>query len=230
MGRTIVVFSSVFLICVCVIVPLFPLPFSPEILTGSILLTGAAFVYFVVRTAGKTLSDILEKEKGIVTVTEKMAVANAELREIHASLEMEIAEHRLAEAALMKSEEKYRSLVESTDDSIYVIDREYRYLFINKKHRVRMGIDDGDYVGKSYGDFHSPEITKEFRRIVEEVFAVGLSLRVDHLSERDGEHYLLTLSPVRNRDGGISAVTVVSKSVTEMKRMEQELRELSLTD
>lgn len=219
-----------FLICIFVIVPLFPLPFSPEILTGSILLTGAAFVYFVVRTAGKTLSDIVEKEKEIVTVTEKMAVANAELREINESLEMEIAEHRLAEAALMKSEEKYRSLVESTDDSIYVIDREYRYLFINKKHRARMGIDDGDYVGKSYGDFHSPEITKEFRKIVEEVFAVGRSLRVDHLSERDWEHYLLTLSPVRSSDGGISAVTVVSKSVTEMKRMEQELRELSLTD
>jgi hypothetical protein len=32
-----------------------------------------------------------------------------------------------------------------------------------------MGIDDGDYVGKSYVDFHSPEITKEFRGIVEEV-------------------------------------------------------------
>src|SRR5512139_2454735 len=77
-----------FLICVCVIVPLFPLPFSPEILTGSILLTGAAFVYFVVRTAGKTLSDIVEKEKEIVTVTKKMAVANAELREINESLEM----------------------------------------------------------------------------------------------------------------------------------------------
>ncbi len=219
-----------FLISICVIVPLFSRPFPPEILTGGILLIGAVLVYFVVRTAGKTLSDIVEKEKEIVMVSQKMAVANAELREINESLEMEIGEHRLAEAALSKSEEKYRSLVESTDDSIYVIDRDYRYLFINKKHRRRMGVNDVEYVGKSYGDFHSNAITAEFKKIVEEVVARGESMRVDHLSERDGEHYLLTLSPVRNADGSISAVTVVSKSVTEMKRMEQELRELSLTD
>jgi hypothetical protein len=83
-------------------VPLFPPPSSPEILTDSILLAGATFVYFVVRTAGKTLSDIVEKEKEIVTVAEQMAVANAELREINESLEMKIVEHRLAEAALVK--------------------------------------------------------------------------------------------------------------------------------
>lgn len=43
-----------------------------------------------------------------------MAAANAELRKVNESLEMEIAEHGLGEGALMKSEKKYRSLVEST--------------------------------------------------------------------------------------------------------------------
>jgi predicted signal transduction protein with EAL and GGDEF domain len=52
---------------------------------------------------------------------------------------------------------------------------------------------------------------------------------LDHLSDGYGEHYLLTLSPVRNTGGGISAVTAVFKRVNEMKRLEQ-LRKLSLTD
>ncbi len=220
-----------FLGYICIIlVPLFHLPFPLEILTGSAFLTGAVFVYLVVVTAKETLSDIGEKEKEIIAVSERMAEANAELRDINESLEVEISEHRLAETALAKSEEKYRSLVESTEDSIYVIDREHRYLFINKKHRARLGIENADYVGKSYADFHPPEMTMGFRKIVEEVFAKGQSKRLDHLSERDGEYYLLTFSPVRDARGGISAVTVVSKRVTELKRMEQELRELSLTD
>ena len=95
--------------------------------------------------------------------TEKMSVANAELREMNESLEIEIGKHRRSETELKKSEEKYRPLVESTDDSIYVIDREYRYMFINKRHRARLGISDTDYIGKSYADFHSPGVSAGFK-------------------------------------------------------------------
>jgi diguanylate cyclase (GGDEF)-like protein/PAS domain S-box-containing protein len=228
----ITVFAVLFLLgyIFVIFIPLFHLHFPIEILIGSVFLGGSLFVNFVVRTTRMTLSDIGEKEKKISMYSGKMEAANSELRDINESLEMEIVEHRRAEAALKKSEEKYRSLVESTDDSIYVIDRGYRYLFINRKHRTRLGIADTDYVWKTYDDFHSPGITTAFKKIVEEVFARGESMRLEHLSERDNEHYLLTLSPVRESDGEISAVTVVSKRVTELKRMEQELRDLSLTD
>jgi diguanylate cyclase (GGDEF)-like protein/PAS domain S-box-containing protein len=228
----ITVFAFLFLLgyIFVIFISLFHLSFPLEILIGSVFLGGSLFVNIVVRTTSRTLSDIGEKEKEILTYSEKMEAANSELRETNESLEMEIAEHRRSETALKKSEEKYRSLVESTDDSIYVIDKGHRYLFINKKHRGRLGISDTDYIGKTYGDFHSPGITMGFKKIVEEVFARGESMRLEHLSERDNEHYLLTLSPVRESDGKISAVTVVSKRVTELKRMEQELRDLSLTD
>jgi len=213
-----------------IFIPLFGLPFPLEILIGSVFLAGAVFVYFVVRVTGITLSHHNEKEKGIMTLSETMAATNAALREINESLEKEISERIHSEDALRKSEEKYRSLVESTDDSIYVIGSDYRYQFINKKHRARLGITDSDYMEKSYGDFHSPEVTMGFKKIVEKVFATGESTRLEHRSERDQEHYLLTVSPVRESDGAISAVTVVSKRVTELKRLEEELRELTLTD
>jgi diguanylate cyclase (GGDEF)-like protein len=40
----------------------------------------------------------------------------------------------------------------------------------------------------------------------------------------------MTLSPVRRPDGSIAAVTVVSKDVTALKKLEEELRSLTLTD
>jgi diguanylate cyclase (GGDEF)-like protein/PAS domain S-box-containing protein len=143
---------------------------------------------------------------------------------------MDVSEVSRAAARMKESEEKYRSLVESTDDSIYLVDRDCRYLFMNKKHMTRMGFTGGEFLGRSYDDFHGPEESRWLREKVARVLETGESLRHEHRSRRDGNHFFLTLSPVRQEDGRISAVTVVSKDVTALKNLEEELRSLSLTD
>lgn len=137
---------------------------------------------------------------------------------------------RRSEMEMQHSEAKYRSLVESTDDSIYLVDRDFRYLFINKKHLARMGISGTAYIGRSYGDFHSQEITEAFTSTAKKVFETGESVQHEHKSQRDNEYFLFTLSPVKDPDGNTTAVTVVSKKITELKRLEDNLRALSLTD
>ena len=137
---------------------------------------------------------------------------------------------RRSEEVIQKSEAKYRSLVESTEDSIYLVDTDYRYLFINKKHLARLGISGENYVGRGYGEYHSPEITKKFIETVDVVFKTGESVQHEHRSERDDEHFLLTLSPVKEPDGKTIAVMIVSKRITQLKRLEENLRALSLTD
>ncbi len=42
-----------------------------------------------------------------------------------------------AQTALRESEERYRSLVESTSNSIYLVDENCNYLFMNKKRAER---------------------------------------------------------------------------------------------
>jgi PAS domain S-box-containing protein len=74
----------------------------------------------------------------------------------------QIRQLKRSEEALQASEEKYRSIVETTDDSIYLVDGNYRYLFMNKKHLTRMGFSGKEYVGHSFGEFHSEEETKDF--------------------------------------------------------------------
>ena len=170
------------------------------------------------------------QDRELTLYAEKMAKSIASLKEINEELEQEIAQRRLPEEALRRSEEKYSSLVESTEDSIYLIDRNCRYLFMNKKHLSRLGISEDGYAEKGYSDFHTPEETHLFQGIAEEVFRTGTSVRVEHKSRRDGEYYLLTLSPVIKTNGEISAATVVSKKISELKKMEAELRTLSLTD
>ena len=152
------------------------------------------------------------------------------LREQIVKLEMAEIESKRTEDALRESEEKYRSLVDSTEDSIYLVDRNYKYLFMNKKHISRMGLQDNEYLGRAYSELHSSEETKWFIEKADEVFRTGKSVYREYKSLRDSRYFLLTLSLVKKPDGTIMAVTVVSKDISERINMEEKLRTLSLTD
>ena len=134
------------------------------------------------------------------------------------------------ENAMREGEEKYRSLVESTEDSIYVVDKNYKYLFMNKKHLSRMGFSGEEYIGRAYSDFHLPYETNWFIEKANSVFSTGESVQHEYKSLKDNSYFLLTLSPVKNSDGKIAAVTVISKDITERKNIEEKLKALSLTD
>jgi len=141
-------------------------------------------------------------------------------------LAYDITKRKQAAKALRESEEKYRSLVESSADSIYLVDRDCTYLFMNKKHLSRLGVKNSRVIGKAYGEFHSPEETKDFSHKVEKVFKTGKSLSYEYRSERDNKYFIRTLSPVKASEGGnLSAVTVISKDITELKQAEEMLRE-----
>ncbi|HWR58906.1 MAG TPA: PAS domain-containing protein [Thermodesulfovibrionales bacterium] len=128
-----------------------------------------------------------------------------------------IREIELSKEALDMSEEKYRSLVESTDDSIYLVNKNCEYLFMNAKHRSRMGFVREEYLGRAFSAFHSPVATKIFTRDVDKVFKSGESLQHEHRSERDDRYFLRTLSPVKGVNREVVAVSVVSKNVTKLK-------------
>lgn len=147
---------------------------------------------------------------------------------VHVARDVTTRKH--LEQELKESEEKYRSLVETTDDSIYIVDRECRYIYINKKHLLRLGISTDNYIGKAYAEYHSPEETGWFTGKIDEVFETGGAYRYEHTSKRDNNHFLLTLSPISSAKGQIYAVSIISKNITEFKNMQDKLRMLAMTD
>ena len=139
----------------------------------------------------------------------------------------DITKRKEAEEILRENEERYRSLVESTKDSIYLVDRNYRYQFMNQKHLSRLGLAKDKVLGRKYAEFHSEDDTKEFVETIENVFKTGRSVQHEHRSSRDGRYFLRTLSPIKKSDGRTISVTVVSKNIDERKQAEEASKQIS---
>ncbi|MBP7341796.1 MAG: PAS domain S-box protein [Syntrophaceae bacterium] len=124
---------------------------------------------------------------------------------------------------LRRMSDIYRMLVEATADSIYVVDGECRYLFMNPRHCSRIGLSPEEIVGRNYREFHSPQEAQIFTANVAEVFSTGASFQRQYCSSRDGSEFLRTFSPVQPPASGgkITAVAIISKNITQWKLAEE---------
>ncbi len=144
---------------------------------------------------------------------------------------IDITEYVKAGKRISMSEEKYRSLIESTDDSVYMIDRDCTYLFVNRQVVNRLSAPESDIIGRRYADFHNVDDTLDFTGYVEKVFEWGTSLSYEHKSNKGKRCSLRTLSPITDpRTSEIKCIAVISKDITDIKKTEEKLKYLSLHD
>ncbi len=136
-------------------------------------------------------------------------------------LEAKTVKLRQEGRGLPKSQDAYLALVESTEDSIYIIDRECRYQFMNQMHLSRLGFTSEECIGRPYADLHSSWEADELAGKVNEVFETGASLCYEHQSSKDGKCFLRTLSPIVGQDHVVEAITVISKNITDRKLAEE---------
>jgi len=133
---------------------------------------------------------------------------------------------RDTEKNLRTVEARYRSYVESAEESIYTIDRDLRYLLINPKYNARRGSEDRSLLGRLYAEFHTAAETSRFTALASTVFQLGQS--VEDESEHNGRYYHRKFSPVRDpASGSIVAITVISSDVTDLRKTEVRLTDIN---
>jgi len=94
---------------------------------------------------------------------------------------------------------------------------------MNEKYISRLGLAKDEIQGKMYNEFHSKEETKDFAKKMKKVLETGISLSYENRSQRDGRYFFRTLSPVKEPDGRITSLTVISKDITDIKQAENAL-------
>ncbi len=96
-----------------------------------------------------------------------------------------IAEKKLAEEALVKSEEKFRSLIEKSYDGIHMVDAQGKLLYVSPAIKKILGFDPEERIGRSFLELQPKEdregVRREFERFVQNVGGTGtIRVRVRH--------------------------------------------------
>jgi PAS domain S-box-containing protein len=131
-----------------------------------------------------------------------------------------------AENASLKSDEKYRSLVENIDDAIFTIDANGRLTYVSPYAERVTGFTLDDVLGKPFLDFFEPAIAERaaltFAKILKGETVRGLEIEIPR---KDGKraYYEMNIYPVFS-SGKILGVQGIARDVTERKRTQEALK------
>ena len=125
-----------------------------------------------------------------------------------------------AESALVDSEEKVRTLMESSPDIIMSVDRVGTITYIN---HTMLGFTKEHVLGASVLDLFSGALQESYRQALTAAFEHGRSTANEHPGPAD-LWYETRIVPIK-RDGDIVTAMIVSTDVTERRRDQQALRQ-----
>jgi PAS domain S-box-containing protein len=140
----------------------------------------------------------------------------------------DVTEHRRAEEALIKSQNKYIDLYENANDMILTLDLLGNFTSINRAAYASFGYRLEELLGKSLRDVVAPESFKYAMAILQKAVAERSDLTEIQPWEfegfkKDGTRVLLE---VRARlileDGNITGIQAIARDITERKQSEEE--------
>jgi PAS domain S-box-containing protein len=143
----------------------------------------------------------------------------------------DITERRRAEEALRESEERFRSIVEATNEWIWSMDLEGRITYSNPAVENILGYSPEELMGRNGEEY----LHAEDRRYFEEAFPyfvserrgwTGMILRRRH---KDGSYRYLESSgmPILDQGGALTGYRGTDRDITERRRNEEALTELA---
>jgi two-component system, cell cycle sensor histidine kinase and response regulator CckA len=139
----------------------------------------------------------------------------------------DITDRRRAEQALQESEEKYRKLIESANDAIFVADASTGLILdANRKASELLGLPLDRIVGSHQGTLHPPEEADRARRRFEDAVRRGMTT-VSDLSLRGtgGRRIPVEISASVMEMGGHRVLQGIFRDVSERRQLEEQLRQ-----
>jgi PAS domain S-box-containing protein len=152
----------------------------------------------------------------------------AELAEMNEVLRQENAERQAAEEALRRSEEKYRSILESIEEGYYEVDLAGNLSFFNDSICKIFGYPKSELIGRHLREFTDPETGKLGYEAFNRVYKTGFPFRDFswEIIRKDGTRRYVEASASLMKDakGQKTGFQGVIRDVTERKRAEVALR------
>jgi PAS domain S-box-containing protein len=147
------------------------------------------------------------------------------LRQCIVDLERCQVESKELEKKLMLSEERYRNLVESSQDLIFQCDPHGRFTFVNKACEQILGFRVDEVLRHGISDLQAPDTTqRDLRAFSKELINGSINGYETKLISRSGKavHLCFKVIALRDSEGLLTGFQGTAYDVSERKQMEEE--------
>ncbi len=143
-------------------------------------------------------------------------------KELYATVEMALYKHKM-ERKLKESEQMFRSIFESTNEFIHILDKDGKIIKTNPATIQQSGYKKNEFVGKGLAHFLTPDSKENFEEHFKILRKKGHSRLELEFVEKDGAVITVdcSTSAIRNKHGEVLSYVSFQHDITKKKEIEQ---------
>ena len=155
-------------------------------------------------------------------LTELVEERTAELTSANKTLQQEIMEREQTEQSLRTNENKFRTLVESLPQKIFLKNEESVYLYCNENFARHLNLRTWEIFGKTDYDLFPKEVAEKNISEDQKILKSRTGMNLEERWVRDGQEMVIHKfkMPVRNEQGWGSGILGILSDITEQVRLE----------
>lgn len=142
---------------------------------------------------------------------------------------IDITRQKIAESSLIESENKYRTLVESSQDFIWQCSAEGKYTYLNPASKDIFGFQISEMLGRKITEFESPDSPDAIKKMMERLLSgeIVYGYEALHLN-KSGEniHLIINAQPELSEDRKVLSIRGIAHNITNLRIAENKFKTL----
>jgi diguanylate cyclase (GGDEF)-like protein/PAS domain S-box-containing protein len=208
-----------------------------ELVTGIVFFGGALFVFLIINLSENTIATIREGERLLRGAHDELEIRVEErtlqLQQALAELEQEIGERRKSAAALENVNAELLQILNCAAEGVRVVDKHFIMRRVNRTFAQMAGVAEEQLIGMPCHEAfvnifcHTPDCSL--------VKILGGAANLENektLTRKDGRVFpcVITAFPYYNNKGELIGIVEGFRDISQHKKMENMLKEMSVTD